>query len=69
MPEHTRRETMRKITVDVSLKLVLEINCDRDFDEIVKEVVEDMEYDFTSNTNDVVVLDSSLEDFSIVTAT
>lgn len=52
----------RKVTVDVRVKLT--INADEGID--ISEVLAEMDYDFTSNTDGADVQDTEIDDWEIV---
>lgn len=50
---------MRKVTIDVRVKLLVHI----DDDAVPSEVMDEMEYSFTDTTGKATVVDESMEDY------
>lgn len=53
---------MKKVTVDLKVKLL--IHCDEDVD--IQEVIDEMDYSFLDKTTKADIQDSSIEDFEVV---
>lgn len=52
---------MRKVYVELKVKLVIEMEEGME----VGEVIDDMDYDFNSNSDNAEIVDSTIEDFEV----
>ena len=56
----------RTIKVEIKVKLSIEINDDADDIEMIDEVIQEMDYDFTSKTENSEIIETEIIEFSYI---